>query len=73
MILNDLESVIDLYNEKVCLFSGDEIIRHNYLGNFDNFNIDNKVDCNFCEVIEISCGVVNGVSDEPTLNILLKE
>ena len=72
MLLKELAKVLDLNNENVQLFEGDEIERCNCLINYSAMNVDQKVNCDFCEVIKVEMGIVNGVDDKPTLNILIK-
>ena len=73
MLLKELSKVLDLSSDDVVLFSGDEIARYNCIGNYADQRVDSKVHYDFCEVLKVELGIVKGVDDKATLNILIKE
>lgn len=73
MLLKELSKVLDLSSDDVVLFSGDEIASFNCVGNYADQRVDARVHYNFCEVVKIEMGIVKGVDDKATLNILIKE
>lgn len=73
MLLKELGKVLDLNDESVILYSGDEIAKYNCVGNYADQRVDSRVHYDFSEVAKIEMSIVKGVDDKATLNVLIKE